>query len=226
MKKFSILVCLSCLCTSFSYAQVIDCDDPTSSSLKKICSDQFKDIRQKLDTQSMTAFLISDAPQRLLVDTHELWLNRLHQCKSLACYQQQMDFRIDDLNFYTSLNQSLTQHYLKFEHGTIAKQPVHLQVHQLSKDKIKIEGIAYRSPHNRIETQTISFLAYTTPDQKQNITGYIEPGGITWEDIEAEMFKKHESGQMLRAVDPNHERKIQRMMKEFGGDKPYERIVG
>ena len=43
MKKFSILVCLSCLCTSFSYAQVIDCDDPTSSSLKKICSDQFKD---------------------------------------------------------------------------------------------------------------------------------------------------------------------------------------
>ncbi len=150
MKKFSILVCLSCLCTSFSYAQVIDCDDPTSSSLKKICSDQFKDIRQKLDTQSMTAFLISDAPQRLLVDTHQLWLNRLQQCKSLACYQQQMDFRIDDLNFYTSLNQSLTQHYLKFEHGAIAKQPVHLQVHQLSKDKIKIEGIAYRSPNNRI----------------------------------------------------------------------------
>lgn len=170
MKKFSILVCLSCLCTSFSYAQVIDCDDPTSSSLKKICSDQFKDIRQKLDTQSMTAFLISDAPQRLLVDTHQLWLNRLQQCKSLACYQQQMDFRIDDLNFYTSLNQSLTQHYLKFEHGAIAKQPVHLQVHQLSKDKIKIEGNAYRSPNNRIETQTISFLAYTTPDQKQNIT--------------------------------------------------------
>ncbi|PZO94906.1 MAG: hypothetical protein DI631_03870, partial [Acinetobacter johnsonii] len=141
MKKFSILVYLSCLCTSFSYAQVIDCDDPTSSSLKKICSDQFKDIRQKLDTQSMTAFLISDAPQRLLVDTHQLWLNRLQQCKSLACYQQQMDFRIDDLNFYTSLNQSLTQHYLKFEHGAIAKQPVHLQVHQLSKDKIKIEGV-------------------------------------------------------------------------------------
>ena len=64
----------------------------------------------------------------------------------------------------------MTQHYLKFEHGAIAKQPVHLQVHQLSKDKIKIEGIAYRSPNNRIETQTISFLAYTTPDQKQNIT--------------------------------------------------------
>ena len=40
------------------------------------------------------------------------------------------------------------------------------------------------------------------------------------------MFKKHESGQMLRSVDPNHERKIQRMMKEYGGDKPYERIIG
>lgn len=170
MKKFSILVSLGYLCTSFSYAQVIDCDHQTSSSLKKICTDQFKDARQKLDTQSMTAFLISDAPQRLLIDTHKLWFNRLQQCKSLSCYQQQMDFRIDDLNFYTSLNQSLTQHYLKFEHGDIAKQPVHLQVHQLSKDKMKIEGVAYRNPNNRIETQTISFLAYTSPDQKQNIT--------------------------------------------------------
>ena len=74
--------------------------------------------------------------------------------------------------------------------------------------------------------QLIEALIKSTAPAKLPIDGYIEPGGITWEDIEAEMFKKHESGQMLRAVDPNHERKIQRMMKEFGGDKPYERIVG
>ena len=74
--------------------------------------------------------------------------------------------------------------------------------------------------------QLIEALIKSTAPAKLPIDGYIEPGGVTWADIESEMFKKHESGQMLRAVDPNHERKIQRMMKEFGGDKPYERIVG
>lgn len=74
--------------------------------------------------------------------------------------------------------------------------------------------------------QLIEALIKSTAPAKLPIDGYIQPGGITWPDIEAEMFKKHESGQMLRAVDPNHEAKIQRMMKEFGGDKPYERIVG
>jgi hypothetical protein len=74
--------------------------------------------------------------------------------------------------------------------------------------------------------QLIEALIKSTAPAKLPIDGYIQPGGVTWDDIEAEMFKKHESGQMLRAVDPNHERKIQRMMKEFGGDKPYERIVG
>ena len=74
--------------------------------------------------------------------------------------------------------------------------------------------------------ELVEALVKSTAPAKLPIDGYIEPGGITWQDIEAEMFKKHESGQMLRAVDPNHERKIQRMMKEFGGDKPYERIVG
>ena len=60
--------------------------------------------------------------------------------------------------------------YLKFENGHFAKQQVHLKVHQLSKDRIKVEGIAYRSPNNRLDTQTVSFLAYTTPEQKSAIT--------------------------------------------------------
>jgi hypothetical protein len=40
------------------------------------------------------------------------------------------------------------------------------------------------------------------------------------------MYKKNERGQFLRSVDPNHEVKIQAMMKEFGGDKPYQKMVG
>lgn len=74
--------------------------------------------------------------------------------------------------------------------------------------------------------ELVESLIKATAPAKLPIDGYVQPGGITWEDIESEMFKKHESGQMLRSVDPNHERKIQRMMKEFGGDKPYDRIVG
>ena len=58
------------------------------------------------------------------------------------------------------------------------------------------------------------------------IDGYIEPGGIEWADIEAEMFRKDDNGNLLRSVDINHERKIQRMMKEYGGDKPYVQTFG
>ena len=74
--------------------------------------------------------------------------------------------------------------------------------------------------------QLIEALIKSTAPAKLPIDGYIQPGGITWQDIEAEMFKKDDSGQMLRSVDPNHERKIQKMMRDFGGDKPYERIIG
>ena len=40
---------------------------------------------------------------------------------------------------------------------------------------------------------------------------------MTWADIETEMFKKDERGNLLRSTDRNHEAKIQKMMKEFGG---------
>ena len=74
--------------------------------------------------------------------------------------------------------------------------------------------------------QLIEALIKSTAPAKLPIDGHIEPGGLEWADIEAEMFRKDENGNLLRSVDINHERKIQRMMKEFGGDKPYERIVG
>ncbi|OTG76715.1 hypothetical protein B9T26_02610 [Acinetobacter sp. ANC 4169] len=170
IKTLSTLFSIGCLCSTMTFAQGIDCSDPNTSFLKKICADNFTESREKLTNHYVTAFLVSDAPVRLLEDTHNLWFKRLQQCKTLDCYTQQFEIRIEDLNFYTSLNQSLTNHYLKFENGQFASQPVHLQVHQLTKDKIKIEGIAYRNPNNKLETQTIPFLAYTTADQKSEIT--------------------------------------------------------
>jgi hypothetical protein len=74
--------------------------------------------------------------------------------------------------------------------------------------------------------QLIEALIKSTAPAKLPIDGYVEPGGLEWADIEAEMFKKDDNGNLLRSVDMNHERKIQRMMKEFGGDKPYTQTFG
>ena len=74
--------------------------------------------------------------------------------------------------------------------------------------------------------ELVEALIGATAPAKLPIDGHIEPGGITWGDIEAEMFRKDENGQLLRSVDRNHEAKIQRMMKEFGGDKPYSQTFG
>ena len=160
---------LSCISTSAVYALPASCKQQNSSTLKKLCSTQFKDLRSQLNEKYLTAYLVTDAPVRLINDTNQMWLNRLNQCKSTDCLKQQIDIRLEDFNFYTSMNQSLTQHFIKYEHGEISKQPIHLQIHQLTKDRIKIEGIAYRNPNNRKDTQTLALLAYTTPEKKSEI---------------------------------------------------------
>ena len=151
------------------HAEAIDCS-ASSHSLQKVCSSAFSKQRDHLDNLYLTALLVTDAPARIIKDTQLMWVQRLKQCKSIDCYKQQIDLRADDLNIFMSLNQSLTQHYLKFEDGHFAQQQVHMKIHQLSKDRIKIEGIAYRNPNNRTDTQSLAFLAYTTPEQKTEIT--------------------------------------------------------
>ena len=74
--------------------------------------------------------------------------------------------------------------------------------------------------------ELVEALIKSTAPAKLPIDGVVEPGGITWEAIEAEMFKKDQNGNLLRSVDRNHEAKIQRMMKEYGGDRPYVQTFG
>ncbi|EOQ64207.1 hypothetical protein F935_00974 [Acinetobacter calcoaceticus ANC 3811] len=167
LKRLSFAVTLSCLCSSLVFAESTDCSN--SGAELKICSKTFSESRKELNNKYLSAYLVTDAPLQLLQDTQKLWSKHTQQCKSNTCIQQQFDLRNDDLNFYASLKQTLTQHYLKFENGHLAAQPVHIQVHQLAKDKIKIEGIAYRNPNNRKETQTISLMAYSSPEQKSEI---------------------------------------------------------
>ena len=158
------------LCANTVHAEAISCAAAGSASLHKICSAEFAEQRKHLDNLYLTALLVTDAPARIVQDTQQMWVQRLRKCKSMGCFKQQLDLRADDLNIFVSLNQSLTQHYLKFENGRFSQPQVHMKVHQLSKDRIKIEGLAYRSPNNRAEAQAIPFLAYTTPDQKSQIT--------------------------------------------------------
>lgn len=155
---------------SISHAQALQCDGSDAPQFfKKLCTEAFAELRAAFNEHRQTTFLVTDAPIRLIEDTHQLWSNRLQLCKNTKCLEQQMNLRIEDLNFYTSMNQSLTQHYLRFENGKIAKQAAQLKIHQLTKDRIKIEGIAFRDPNNRLESQTIPLLAYTTTEQKHQI---------------------------------------------------------
>jgi hypothetical protein len=74
--------------------------------------------------------------------------------------------------------------------------------------------------------ELVEALVKATSPVKLPIDGGESPTGMTWADIETEMFKKSENGQLLRSVDMNHEKKIQKMMKDFGGNKPHVRTFG
>ena len=74
--------------------------------------------------------------------------------------------------------------------------------------------------------ELVEALIKSTAPAKLPIDGVVQPGGITWESIEAEMYRKDDNGNLLRSVDRNHEAKIQRMMKEYGGDRPYTQTFG
>lgn len=168
VKSILSVLSLSALCSTMTHATVLDCQQ-SSNRAKNFCHERYNAQHEQLTNLSLTTLLITDAPHKLIKDTFDLWYQQILQCKHEQCLSQQFDARLDQLNFFTSLNQTLTQHYLKFEHGQMAKQPVHLQIHQLSKDNLKIEATAYRNPNNRLETQRIPFLAYSTVAEKTQI---------------------------------------------------------
>jgi hypothetical protein len=74
--------------------------------------------------------------------------------------------------------------------------------------------------------QLVEHLVRATAPARLPIDGGDHPSGMTWSDVEAEMFKKNDSGQLLRSIDSNHEAKIQKMMKDFGGDRQHSRTFG
>ena len=63
----------------------------------------------------------------------------------------------------------------------------------------------------------IEMIVKATMPSKLPIEGGEHPQGLTWADVEAEMFRKDDKGNLLCSVDINHERKVQQMMASFGG---------
>ena len=74
--------------------------------------------------------------------------------------------------------------------------------------------------------QLVEHMVRATAPARLPIDGGDHPSGMTWADVESEMFKKNEKGQLLRSIDSNHEAKIQKMMQDFGGDRQHSRTFG
>lgn len=55
------------------------------------------------------------------------------------------------------------------------------------------------------------------------IDGVAVEGKATWDDIERELYKKDEHGNLLMSVSREHAMKVERMKKEYGGDRMNER---
>lgn len=96
--------------------------------------------------------------------------------------------------------------------------------------KNNLDAETYEKARDLVTTadsvELIEMLVGATAPKKLPIDGGESPTGMTWADIETEMFRKDDNGNMLRSVSRDHELKIQNMMREFGGDKPYSRTVG
>tara|TARA_R110000744_G_scaffold152415_2_gene266439 strand:- start:1328 stop:2062 length:735 start_codon:yes stop_codon:yes gene_type:complete len=94
-----------------------------------------------------------------------------------------------------------------------------------SLDSDTYERLRY-AVNSAASVELVEELIKSTAPAKLPIDGHIQPGGLTWPDIEAEMFRKDEHGNMLRSVNTDHNDKVKAMLQEWGGDKPYAQQIG
>ena len=119
-------------------------------------------LAQEIKEKYLVTQLMSNAPLSLVQHSQQSWEKYVRMCKTKHCIQNQFEQRIDDLGFMTSLNQSFTQHFIRYQGGAHTKQMTTLQLHQMDKNRIKIEGMQYRNPNNS-ESSRIAYLrSYTT----------------------------------------------------------------
>lgn len=74
--------------------------------------------------------------------------------------------------------------------------------------------------------QLVEAVIQATMPKKLPIDGGENPTGMSWADIEAEMYKKDDNGRSLRSSDPTHNAKVERMIEEFAGSGVTHLAVG
>ena len=74
---------------------------------------------------------------------------------------------------------------------------------------------ARRLVTNADTIELVELLVKATAPTKLPLEGGTHPQGLTWSDVEHEMFKKDDNGNLLRSTNSSHEQKIQKMMATF-----------
>lgn len=131
------------------------------------CKDNYKTQRDQVSNLLDTTQQTTNAPLHLINETQNLWLHRIYKCKADKCIQNELSSRIDELNTYSSLNQSLTQHFFKYTQGKVATPNTYLQIHQLDQKRIKVEGLSYTHKHH--EKGQHFLIAYSNNTTKESI---------------------------------------------------------
>ena len=128
-----------------------------------ICKDDnLKTLQSDVHEKYLATQLMSNAPLSLVQHSQHAWDKFTRLCKSKACIQRQLEQRLDDLTLMTNLNQSLTQHYIRYRDGRNTQQMTTLQLHQMDKNRIKIEGMQYRNPNNSENARIAYLRSYTS----------------------------------------------------------------
>lgn len=167
---FSVFFLLSGVSIT-AHAQLPDCEKKQNQTFEKsVCqNNDLNALNSQIKEKYLSAQLMSNASLALLSLAHEDWIKYVKSCKNRQCIQQQFEQRLDDLTFIINMNQSLMQHFVRYDPQQKNQQMVTLQLQQLDKNKIKIEAMQYRNPNNS-EHQRIAYLrSYTSPDLTETI---------------------------------------------------------
>lgn len=128
------------------------------------CQPQYQSQRDDIQQRFLNTQLVTNAPPYLVQTTQNLWLEQIKKCKTPTCIENELDIRQDELTAYSTLNQTLTQHFFKYKAGKFSKPFTFLQIHQLDQNRIKIEGTRYTASKRQF------FNAYTDKSLRFDIT--------------------------------------------------------
>lgn len=159
------------LISKSAIAQLPDCQHISQHGFdQKVCGNHdLKQLNIKVKETFLNAQLMSNAPLYLLKNSQQGWSDYIKQCKNIQCLEKQFKKRIEDLTFLTTMNQSLTQNYIRYKDSAMDQPMTQLQLHQLDKNRIKIEAVQYRNPNNSESNQIVYLRSYTSPDRLNHI---------------------------------------------------------